>query len=78
MECHTGQQYSRTDPISAKWIPSCVERGTQLRFRASVEELFQEAMTERKEYELAQLRSARMLSYNVTNTSQVHEHNQIS
>ena len=41
-----------------------------------IEELFQEAMTERKEYELAQLRSARMLSYNVINTSQVHEHNQ--
>ena len=43
-----------------------------------VEELFQEAMKERKEYELAQLRSARMLSYNVNNTSQVNEHNQIS
>ena len=36
------------------------------------------SMSERKEYELAQLGSARMLSYNVTNTSQVHEHNQIS
>ena len=43
-----------------------------------VEKLFQEAISERKEYELAQLRSARMLSYNVTNTSQVNEHNQIS
>ena len=36
-----------------------------------VEELFQEAMSERKEYELAQLRSARILSYNGTNTSRV-------
>ena len=43
-----------------------------------VEQLFQEALTERKEYELAQLRTARMLSYNGTNTSQVHEPNQIS
>ena len=36
-----------------------------------VEELFQEAMSERKEYELAQLRSARILSYNGTNSSRV-------
>ena len=59
MRVHRGFRYGQ-----CKHIP-----GTFSLHRAPtiecVEELFQEAMKERKEYELAQLRSARMLSYNV-------------